>query len=205
MVRDQVAIGVLAIAWQKPVAGVSLRLSALIDLLGAEAAVAIGRADLLGQLEHLARTDSLTGLPNRRYWEQQLPRELSRASRDAQGMCVAMLDLDHFKRFNDDHGHPAGDALLVDAAALWREAIRPTDALARHGGEEFALAMPDTELDQALEIVDRLRAATPRGQRCSAGITCWDGSETAASLLARADVLLYEAKTGGRDRSVALV
>ena len=89
VVRDRAAIGVLAIAWREPVAGVSLRLSALIDLLGAEAAVAIGRADLLGRLEQMARTDDLTALPNRRAWEQELPRELARAWREDRKICVA--------------------------------------------------------------------------------------------------------------------
>ena len=151
VVRDRAAIGVLAIAWREEVAGVSLRISTMIDLLGAEAAVAIGRADLLGQLEHLARTDGLTGLPNRRHWEQQLPRELARAWRDGQRVCVAMLDLDYFKDYNDRRGHQAGDKLLREAAVAWRVALRPYDILARYGGEEFSVILPGCDLDDALE------------------------------------------------------
>ena len=202
VVREGKAIGLLAIAWQEPVAGVSLRLSALIDLLGAEAAVAIGRADLLDQLEHLARTDPLTGLPNRRYWEQQLPREIARATRDRGRVCVAMLDLDHFKQFNDRRGHQAGDRLLADAAVAWRSALRPYDLLARYGGEEFSVILPGCDLPDAVSLVERLRSMTPGGESCSAGIAEWDGTERVDALVGRADEALYRAKRAGRDRVV---
>jgi diguanylate cyclase (GGDEF)-like protein/PAS domain S-box-containing protein len=203
VVRDRTALGVLAIAWHEPVDGVSLRLSALIQLLGAEAAVAIGRADLLGRLQHMARTDDLTGLPNRRHWEEQLPRELSRAAREGQPVCVAMLDLDNFKDFNDRHGHQAGDRLLRAASAAWRDTLRPYDILARYGGEEFSVILPGCTIDDGLRLVERLRGETPEGESCSAGIAVWDGEEDADGLVGRADAALYTAKRSGRDRSVA--
>jgi diguanylate cyclase (GGDEF)-like protein/PAS domain S-box-containing protein len=202
VIRERAAIGVMAIAWHEEVAGVSLRVSGLIDLLGAEAAVAIGRADLLGQLEHLARTDGLTGLPNRRHWEHELPRELARAWRGEQKLCVAMLDLDHFKLYNDRRGHQAGDRLLVEAASAWREALRPYDILARYGGEEFSVIMPGCELADGVALVERLRAETPEDESCSAGIAQWDGGEPSEALVGRADAALYEAKRAGRDRTV---
>ncbi|MFL5871204.1 MAG: diguanylate cyclase [Solirubrobacterales bacterium] len=203
VIRDRAALGVLAIGWHEPIDGVSLRLSALIDLLGAEAAVAIGRADLLGRLQHMARTDDLTGLPNRRHWEEQLPRELSRAAREVQSVCVAMLDLDHFKDFNDRHGHQAGDRLLRTASAAWRQELRPYDILARYGGEEFSVILPGCGIDDGLRLVERLRAVTPEGESCSAGIAVWDGEEEAERLVGRADAALYGAKRAGRDRVVA--
>jgi diguanylate cyclase (GGDEF)-like protein len=203
VIRDRSALGVLAIAWHEPVDGVSLRLSALIQLLGAEAAVAIGRADLLGRLQHMARTDDLTGLPNRRHWEEQLPRELARASRGSQPVCVAMLDLDHFKDFNDRHGHQAGDRLLRGAAASWRETLRSYDILARYGGEEFSVILPGCTIDDGMRLVERLRAGTPEGESVSAGIAAWDGEEAPEALVGRADAALYRAKRAGRDRTVA--
>ena len=204
VIRDRAAIGVLAVAWREETAGIPLRLSAMIDLLAAEAAVAIGRADMLGQLEHLARTDSLTGLPNRRYWEQRLPRELARAGREEQPACVAMLDLDHFKAFNDRNGHQAGDRLLAQAAAAWRETLRPYDVLSRYGGEEFSVILPNCGLEDALTLVDRLREQTPDGESCSAGIAEWDGEEGPDSLVGRADAALYRAKRAGRNRTVTV-
>ena len=188
VVRDRAAIGVLAIAWREEVAGVSLRISTMIDLLG--------------QLEHLARTDGLTGLPNRRHWEQQLPRELARAWRDGRRLCVAMLDLDYFKDYNDRRGHQAGDKLLREAAVAWRVALRPYDILARYGGEEFSVILPGCELDDALSLVERLRACTPQGESCSAGIAVWDGEERPETLVGRADAALYRAKRAGRNRSI---
>jgi diguanylate cyclase (GGDEF)-like protein/PAS domain S-box-containing protein len=202
VIRDRSALGVLAIAWQEPIDGVPLRLSALIQLLGAEAAVAIGRADLLGRLQHMARTDDLTGLPNRRHWEEQLPRELARSTRESQPVCVAMLDLDHFKDFNDRHGHQAGDRLLRAAAAAWREALRPYDILARYGGEEFSVILPGCTIDDGMRLVERLRAGTPEGESVSAGIAVWDGEEEPEALVGRADAALYRAKRAGRDRTM---
>jgi diguanylate cyclase (GGDEF)-like protein len=165
--------------------------------------VAIGRADLLGRLQHMARTDDLTGLPNRRHWEEQLPRELSRVQRERQPVCVAMLDLDHFKDYNDRHGHQTGDRLLRTASAAWRQELRPYDILARYGGEEFSVILPGCAIADGLRLVERLRAVTPEGESCSVGIAAWDGEEAAEALVGRADAALYRAKRGGRDRAVA--
>ena len=202
VVRERAAIGVLAVAWRDPVERVSLRLSGMIDLLAAEAAVAISRADLLGRLERAARTDGLTGLPNRRHWEQQLPRELARSWRDERPVCVAVIDLDHFKAYNDRRGHQAGDRLLRAAADAWRTALRPYDILARYGGEEFSLILPGCTIGEARTLVERLRAAVPERESCSAGIAEWDAREQADSLVGRADAALYRAKRAGRNRTV---
>lgn len=159
------------------------------------------RERLLGRLEQLALTDELTGLPNRRAWDQGLRRELARASRQEDPVCVALLDLDNFKSFNDERGHQAGDAALRQTADSWSARLRATDLLARYGGEEFALAFPAWPLGKAVAVVERLRTATPAGLTCSAGIAAWDG-ETPEELVGRADRALYEAKRGGRNRTV---
>lgn len=202
VLRERLPIGVLAIGWHEKVAGISLRLSSMIDLLGAEAAVAIGRADLLGELERQARTDELTGLPNRRDWEAALPSELARSARVEEPLCIAMLDLDHFKAYNDRRGHQAGDRLLTSAASAWQTALRPYDILARYGGEEFSAILPGCDIEDAVSLVDRLRAGTPEGESCSAGIAKWDGDEHADALVGRADAALYKAKRAGRDRTI---
>ena len=153
-------------------------------------------------LEDLAFTDALTGLGNRRAWETWLDAALRAARADGEPLCVAILDLDHFKAFNDAHGHPAGDALLAGAAVSWRRELRPTDILARYGGEEFAAVLPACALAGAQIVVERIRAATPAAQTVSAGIAEWDGREDAAALVARADAALYAAKAAGRDRAL---
>jgi diguanylate cyclase (GGDEF)-like protein/PAS domain S-box-containing protein len=160
------------------------------------------RAELMARMEQLALTDELTGLPNRRAWDDELARELARAKRHQERLSVAMIDLDHFKEFNDEHGHQAGDHLLREAASAWRPAVRASDFVARYGGEEFAVLLPGCPPASATEVVDRIRAATPMGETCSAGIAAWDGEESAASLVSRADAALYEAKRAGRDRTV---
>ncbi|MDQ3752302.1 MAG: GGDEF domain-containing protein [Actinomycetota bacterium] len=154
------------------------------------------------RLDELARTDGLTGMPNRRVWEIELPRELARAAREAKPVCVALTDLDHFKAYNDQHGHPTGDRLLREAVTAWSTQLRESDVLARYGGEEFAIVLPDCALEEAAVIVDRLRAATPEAQTCSAGIVLWDGAEPAEQLVRRADAALYRAKAEGRNRTV---
>jgi diguanylate cyclase (GGDEF)-like protein len=197
------AIGVLALVWRTRVARASPRTTEAIDLLASEAAVAIERADLLARLDGLAHTDELTGLPNRRAWNEELPRASARAERDARPMAIAMLDLDRFKDYNDSHGHQNGDRLLKEAAAAWRAELREGDVLARYGGEEFAVALHHCALEEAREIVERMRGATPGGVTCSAGIASSDGAEDPAALLERADRALYQAKAAGRDRTVA--
>jgi diguanylate cyclase (GGDEF)-like protein len=157
---------------------------------------------LAHQVGRMARTDALTGVANRRAWDDELPRELARAARFGHPICVALVDLDHFKAYNDTHGHQAGDRLLKAAAAAWQARLRKTDLLARYGGEEFAVVLPDCGLDDGLEIAERLRTAQPEGT-CSIGIAAWDGREEATTLVARADRALYAAKAAGRDRCVA--
>jgi diguanylate cyclase (GGDEF)-like protein len=139
---------------------------------------------------------------NRRAWDEELPRELARAARSGRPLCLALLDLDHFKAYNDRHGHLAGDRLLKAAAAAWGGKLRKTDLLARYGGEEFSLLLPDCQLDKGLEIAERLRTAQPEGT-CSIGVAAWDGRESADQLLTRADRALYAAKAGGRNRCLA--
>jgi diguanylate cyclase (GGDEF)-like protein len=155
-----------------------------------------------GQLRELSLVDPLTALPNRRAWSVELPRAIERARRDGQPLCVAMLDLDHFKRFNDDFGHPAGDALLQAVASAWSDRLRVVDRLARYGGEEFIVLLPGAGIDQAGRALARLRPVTPAGQTFSAGLAAWDPLETSEELIARADAALYAAKRAGRNRTI---
>jgi diguanylate cyclase (GGDEF)-like protein len=193
--RGEEVVGVLVAGWrQRP--SDERRTTGLVRLLASEAAFAIERADLLGRLTEIALTDELTGLPNRRAWDARL----EQAIRDAEPVCVAILDLDFFKAYNDDHGHQAGDRLLKEAAAAWRAELRPTDMLARYGGEEFVVLLQEHDLDVARRVVDRLRTATPRGQSSSAGLARREDGEAAVALVRRADEALYAAKRDGRNR-----
>jgi diguanylate cyclase (GGDEF)-like protein/PAS domain S-box-containing protein len=194
--------GVLAVGWPHPRDEVSDELGLLFAVLADEAAVAMQRADLLARLDELTRTDELTGLPNRRAWDDVFERELAAARRHGQPLSVAMLDLDHFKAYNDRHGHLAGDGLLRDAAAAWLQHLRASDVLARWGGEEFVLLLPGTTAPQAAELVLRLRGLLPDNVTFSAGVAASDGSVSARALLNAADQALYDAKAAGRDRVV---
>jgi diguanylate cyclase (GGDEF)-like protein len=202
LLREDEPVGVLVLAWTARLFRLSHATASGLRMLAAEAALALDRADLLARLERSARTDDLTGLPNRRAWEEQLPRELARARQEGLPLCVAMLDLDRFKDFNDERGHQAGDRLLQQSAASWTAQLRATDLLARYGGEEFALVLPGCTIDHARALVERLRAAMPDENTVSAGIAEWDAVEPPERLLGRADRALYEAKKGGRDRLV---
>jgi diguanylate cyclase (GGDEF)-like protein len=154
------------------------------------------------QLRELATIDDLTGLRNRRGWDATLSVALDRARRDGQPLAVAMLDLDHFKRFNDEFGHQAGDRLLRTAAAAWKDALRAADQIARYGGEEFIVLLHDADGAGAHGTLERLRLATPAGQTFSAGLATWDATESSDELIARADRALYAAKQSGRNRTV---
>ncbi len=160
------------------------------------------RENLLTEVAALARSDALTGLPNRRALDEQLPREMARARRSESGLCLAIIDLDRFKDFNDENGHLAGDAMLRECAIAWDSQLRGADTIVRFGGEEFLVVIPDAGVEEAAELIERLRAATPDGQTCSAGLAGWDCSESADELIDRADSALYRAKAAGRDRLV---
>jgi diguanylate cyclase (GGDEF)-like protein len=152
------------------------------------------------QLETLAEHDPLTGAANRRAWDRTLPVEMDRARRAGTPLAVALLDLDHFKVFNDTYGHQAGDQLLRSATEAWRSLLRSSDLLARYGGEEFAVLLPSSTLGEAVEVVDRLRLATPLAQTFSAGVALWHDAETSDQTVARADRALYQAKQAGRNQ-----
>lgn len=152
------------------------------------------------RFEQLARRDALTGLANRLSFDERLGVELARAARYDRPLSLCLLDLDWFKDYNDRHGHPAGDALLRHATEAWSTTLRSDALLARIGGEEFALLIPDAALDDAARIAERLRAATPPEITCSAGVACWNRSEDEIGLLTRADTALYASKKSGRAR-----
>jgi diguanylate cyclase (GGDEF)-like protein len=198
--EEGAAVGVLAVYWRDQLEQVSSETQRAVRLLALEAAIAIDRGELLGRLEIAARTDDLTGLLNRRAWDEELGRELARADRTGAALCVAVLDLDRFKEYNDMHGHQAGDRFLKQLSGAWSQNLRTGDILARYGGEEFALALPGTNLEHSQQMLDRLRDVLPEDQTCSAGVCQWDGEESAEHLTARADTLLYAAKAAGRNR-----
>jgi diguanylate cyclase (GGDEF)-like protein len=159
--------------------------------------------DQAAQLAALANNDALTGIPNRRAWDLDLVREMARARRAGAPLHVALLDVDHFKRFNDTNGHQAGDLLLKSAAASWKAQLREGDMLARYGGEEFAALLSGCSQAEAVAILDRVRAATPLGETVSIGVAQWDGRLSPEQLIGVADGALYQAKHQGRNRVVA--
>src|SRR5207245_8383541 len=128
------------------------------------------------RLQVLIRTDPLTGVANRRAWDEEIGRALEKAATGTRLLCVALLDLDHFKAYNDDHGHQAGDRLLKEITARWRAELRDGDTIARLGGDEFAIILPGCSLAAASAIVHRLTSKTPHLQTCSAGVASWDGN-----------------------------
>jgi diguanylate cyclase (GGDEF)-like protein len=196
------APGVLLVFWRRRVPQLPGHVDRFLTVLADQAAVALERATLVATLDGLSRIDTVTGLPNRRMLDESIDREVARAARTREPLAVAMLDLDHFKTYNDRHGHQPGDLLLRQAAVNWSAAVRRTDLVARYGGDEFALVLPSCEPTAAVRLAERVRAAVPPGQTCSIGLVFWDGVETPVALLERADAALYRAKRDGRDRLV---
>jgi len=182
-------------------AGVSLGCLLLFALVLARVWTLVGQVqDQAAQLEALAHSDGLTGIANRRTWDLALPRTLAAASRSGGVVAVAIIDLDHFKRFNDTHGHQQGDQLLQDAAVAWQARLRDGDLLARYGGEEFGVLLPQADAEGAVGLLERLLEVTPQGATFSAGVAVWDGVESPERLVGRADEALYRAKHEGRNR-----
>lgn len=167
----------------------------------------------LDQAQYDALTDPLTRLPNRRGLDVTLPREIARAKRNKSPLCVALIDLDHFKRINDEHGHDAGDRALRHFAQLAKPALRETDMIGRYGGEEFLVVLPDTAVDGAMITLNRLARLLESkplvvGQvaiviRFSAGVAAWEVGESVEHVVSRADQAAYAAKRAGRGRTLA--
>jgi diguanylate cyclase (GGDEF)-like protein len=201
LLQRRKAVGALKAYSGRPYA-FSERELRIVQMLAGTLGSALLRGELHDRLANAATTDRLTGLPNRREWDERAPRELARAARSGNPVCLALLDLDHFRAFNDAHGHAAGDTLLKSCAARWWDRVRSVDLLARLGGEEFALLLPNCIAPDAVVTVERLRAATKDLRATSVGLAQWDMQEPLESLMLRADVALYKAKKMGRDRVV---
>ncbi len=168
--------------------------------------------NLQGKFEQLALTDGLTGVYNRRWLDQRLPRLLQRSEQDEQPFCVLMIDIDHFKKLNDKYGHALGDIALRMVADTLVKKVRPIDLVVRYGGEEFCVLLPETDLQSGIGAGERLLEAIRRIEICdangkpvpgmsiSAGLAERRTGEDADVMLKRADEALYLAKQQGRDR-----
>ena len=183
----------------------------LAEIFANEASIAIENARLFEQVQILAVTDELTGFFNRRYFYELVDMELARARRYRHPVSLIMIDIDHFKTVNDSYGHTVGDLLLKEICALIHKAVRDSDILGRHGGEEFVLLLPETALNKAVDVAERLRRLVADhhvtvGDRditisVSAGVATFDDHcRTADDLFRCADMAMYQAKQAGRNQ-----
>ena len=164
----------------------------------------------LDRVSAQARHDPLTGALNRKGLDEALNRELANVRRKETPLCVAFLDIDNFKRINDDLGHSTGDQALAHLAQVARESMRPQDTLARYGGEEFVILLPDTPLDKGIEAMTRLQRELTKkfflsGTEkvlitFSAGVAQLVANESGADAIKRADQAMYLAKRAGKNR-----
>lgn len=181
----------------------------IAGIVRANVALADERDRLLAELDRMARTDTLTALPNRRVLEERLEDELHRSARSRRSFALAIVDLDRFKTINDSHGHPAGDEALQAFAAALRAHARQADFVARFAGDEFAIILIDVDplkartiLERMLEAVRKIRLVSGVTLSASVGVALSYPVDSAETLIERADAALYKAKAAGRDRAV---
>lgn len=168
----------------------------------------------LQEIGQAAQADALTGLHNRRWFDDAFARQIKRCDEDGTSFCLILIDIDYFKRINDTYGHISGDRTLVAISRILANQLRPTDMLARYGGDEFALGLPNTKLDETFAIAERLRRAIEflslpfRVDKSlphltvSIGVAQKQAGQTLEAMIAVADEALYRAKDGGRNRVV---
>lgn len=215
-----VSLCLLVIGWGPPLGTTTSRLFACTGLVGLASAVGLAvrvkhemveTRELLDAYMSEARTDPLTGLANRRALNQELERRIAQLQRQKTPLSLLLIDVDHFKQFNDSHGHQAGDEMLCMMARALRDTVRDMDLPTRYGGEEFAIVLPGTNQDEAKCAAERIRSAvaeielTFRGTKLrdtvSVGLAQATEEDDPSSLIRRADDALYAAKEGGRNRS----
>jgi len=203
-------LGRLAIA---PLAGGEEDATNMLKLVSSELGGPLRMAALVDEQERLAAIDPLTNLANRRSFLAQMTTEISRSGRYGLPLVILMMDIDHFKLINDTHGHAGGDHVLTDLAAQLRHELRTSDLASRWGGEEFIVALTNTDLEGGRMAAERIRAAVaklvvlhdgkPVPVTASLGIASFDGKESLDTLIDRADRAMYSAKVSGRNLVVA--
>jgi diguanylate cyclase (GGDEF)-like protein len=206
LVADGVVAVLVAETGDRAGARIERRVIATTERYASHAALAIRNANLLAKVQQMAVTDGLTELANRRAFDRSLDRELNRAARTDGRLSVVLLDIDHFKLLNDNHGHVVGDAVLRQIARALELCGREYDTIARYGGEEFAAVLPGCSSGLALQVAERLRQAVEEAPTdvkvtASAGVATYpyDGIDV-AGLLSAADRALYASKRGGRNQ-----
>lgn len=213
--------GVLAVPsamfWQSMQAEPKIALNLLRVLSARVHKANAGFSEAMAQQQRLtqdAETDVLTGLYNRRWMDRYYPPALQCQQAASRSASILMIDIDHFKRVNDEHGHAVGDQVLFQTARRIEFALRPGDLCARYGGEEFCVLLPAVDLPLATGIADRICASVARQPfalnsgailpvSVSIGVACWDQQEPLDALLRAADGALYQAKRQGRNRVIA--
>jgi len=184
-----------------------------LSVLASFAAISIENAKFHEETQKMAINDALTGLNNRRYFDKVLPQEYERAKRDGLPFSIIMIDVDNFKQFNDTYGHHFGDRILAAIGRVLRKTVRSIDFAFRYGGEEFVVILPETNLDSAHRVAERIRQRVMNESRklllspndspvtVSMGVSCYPRDAVCSlTLLAMADQLLYQAKKAGRNR-----
>ena len=184
----------------------------ILEVLSLQASIAIKNAKMVRDLEQLATTDGLTGLINHRTFQKQLIHEIERAKRTSTPLSLMLVDLDHFKKINDNYGHPMGDFVLKQIAAFLKQSVRNVDYVARYGGEEFAIILPDTSSEDAHMLATRMAAEVRKKEMIDQGIklsvtfsigisTYPEHAVLKEQLIDFADTALYHSKKTGRNRA----
>ena len=204
---DSHPLGVMVLEHPDRIGKIERRVVRMVAQFGSHAALALRNAWLLEQVQKLAEIDALTNVANRRTFENVLTQELSRSTRHGDPLTLVMIDVDHFKKFNDSHGHRAGDEALNRVAGALAQESRDFDTVARYGGEEFAVILPACSSRESLIAAERLRKAVsdigdlPTPVTASAGVATYPThAGDAESLIKTADEALYESKRAGRNR-----
>lgn len=204
---DEGTIGVVVLEYPERLGQkIPRRTLVTIEQFSAHGALALRNSFLMREVQKLADTDALTGIANRRTFQQALEKELSRAGRTGEPVTLLLLDVDHFKRFNDTHGHQAGDEVLREVGKTLKESSREFDLPARYGGEEFAVILPECSSRESIKVAGRLRELighidTVEKVTASAGVATFPThASDLDSLIRAADEALYESKKQGRDR-----